>query len=704
MKERDIAILLVDDEDAHVELIRRAFERYNGRFRLQVASNLVAARAYQSENPPDLAIVDLLLPDGKGTELLSVGDYLSRFPIVIMTSHGNERIAVEAVKAGALDYVVKSPTVLTDLPHIAERALREWTNLIERQRTEEALYQSERRFRALIEHSSDVISVLDATGTISYSSPSTTRIVGYPLDKYLGRNIFELIHPDDMTMSKALVVRLLDCPNDNITAEIRLHHYHGTWRWIEVTGTNLLDDPSIRGIVLNYRDITERKQFEIQLQHDALHDALTGLPNRLLLVDRIEQAIKRARQHEQYQFAVLFLDLDHFKVVNDSKGHTVGDQLLMAVSARLGACLQASDTCARFGGDEFVILLEEIHDVKDAEKVVAAIQTSLSQPFHLNDLTVVVSASIGIVMSSIGYEHSEDVLRDADIAMYHAKAHGKAKYAVFDIIMRAPALARLAMEGEIRRAIEQHEFCVYYQPIINLETGDIRGFEALARWQHPHRGLVVPSEFIGLAEEMGLIEDIDWLVLREASRQLQDWHERMPTKPSLTMNVNLSSQQFTHPDLVTRLDQVLRDAQLDPRSLRIEITENTLMENIAVAATALHQIHALGVRIAIDDFGTGYSSLSYLLNLPIHILKIDRCFISQLETDRSQAEIVRTIILLSHNLGLQVVAEGVETTTQRNWLCELGCEYGQGYLISQPVDSDGAAALLMHPTPRRCRE
>lgn len=686
--------MLVDDEEAHVDLIRRAFEEYGERFRLHVASSLAAARAYQHEKQPDLAIVDLLLPDGKGTELLALGEQTPSFPIVIMTSHGDERVAVEAVKAGALDYVVKSPTTLADLPRVAERALREWTHLIERQRAEEVLLQSERRFRALIEHSSDVISVLDVAGVISYASPSTTRIVGYPLDDYLGRNIFELIHPDDLSVSQSLIIRLLEYPDDNITAEMRLRHYNGDWRWIEVTGTNLLNDPAVQGIVLNYRDITERKRFERQLQHDALHDALTSLPNRLLLVDRIEQAIRRAWQHEQYQFAVLFLDLDQFKVVNDSKGHTVGDQLLQAVTSRLWQCLETSDTCARFGGDEFVILLEGISGVHEATEVAAGILASLSQPFHLHDFTLVISASIGIITSSIGYERSEDVLRDADIAMYHAKARGKAQYAVFDISMRAPAVARLALEGEIRRALEQREFCVYYQPIVNLMTGDIRGFEALARWQHPHRGLVGPSEFISVAEEMGLIEDIDWLVLREASRQLRDWLERIPAERPLSINVNLSSKQFTRPDLAAQIEQVLHESRLDPHNLRIEITESTLMENIAVAATTLHQLHRLGVRIAIDDFGTGYSSLSYLLNLPIHILKIDRCFINHLETDKGQAEIVSTIITLSHKLGMQVVAEGVETATQRDRLCALGCEYGQGHLISRPVDSAGAAALL----------
>ncbi|NJN66333.1 MAG: EAL domain-containing protein [Chloroflexaceae bacterium] len=585
--------------------------------------------------------------------------------------------------------------VLADLPHIAERALREWHHLTERQRTEKALYQSERRFRALIEHSSDVISVLDVTGVIRYSSPSTMRIVGYPLDDYQGCNIFELIHPDDLPIGRAFIVRLLDCPDGNMTTELRLRHHDASWRWIDVTGTNLLDDPAVQGIVLNYRDITERKRFELQLQHDALHDALTGLPNRVLLVDRIEQAIKRNQQDEHYQFAVLFLDLDHFKVVNDSRGHTVGDQLLMAVTSRLQECLRASDTCARFGGDEFVVLLERISGLDDATQAAACIQTNLSRPFHLSDLTLVVSASIGIVVSNVGYEQSEEVLRDADIAMYYAKSRGKAQYAVFDVTMRAPVLARLALEEDLRRALERHEFRVYYQPIISLAAGDIRGFEALVRWQHPHRGLVGPSEFIGVAEETGLIEDIDWLVLREASRQLQEWHERMPWEPLLSMNVNLSGKQFTRPDLAAQIEQVLRETRLDPHSLRIEITESTLMENMAVAATTLHQLHALGVSIAIDDFGTGYSSLNYLLNLPIHVLKIDRSFISQIETDRSQHEIVSTIIMLSHKLGLQVVAEGVETTTQRAQLCALGCEYGQGYLISRPVDSARASALLM---------
>lgn len=695
MEEQALRILLVEDDEAHAEMIRRAFAEYAGPVHVMVVNSLAAARVYQVDHRPDLVITDLLLPDGRGTELLPAGDQDPLLPIVIMTGYGDERVAVEAVKAGALDYVVKSPETLIDLPRIAERALREWGHLIERRRAEEALRQSERRFRALTEHSSDVVVVLDSTGLILYASPSTTRIMGYPLVEHIGQNALDLIYPEDLHLITALFSRLLDHPESNITVEVRMCHYDGSWRWIEVTGTNLLADPAVQGIVVNYRDVTERKQVEIQLQHDALYDGLTGLPNRLLLADRLEQVIKRTQRHPNYRFAVLFLDLDHFKVVNDSLGHTLGDQLLVAIAPRLSHCLRASDTCARLGGDEFVILLEDIQDISDATHIAERIQMHLSQPFDLNDLKVVTSASIGIVVSTIGYDRSEDVLRDADIAMYRAKAQGKAQYTVFDIEMRNRALARLALEADIRRAIEHQEFCVYYQPVIELSTGRIVGFEALVRWQHPQRGLIAPAEFIAVAEETGLIVLIDWLVLREASRQMRQWQDQVPLTSSLVISVNLSGKQFTRPDLITQIEHVLAETGLDPRNLRIEITESTLMENMETAAMILRQLHTLGVKVAIDDFGTGYSSLGYLVRLPVNILKIDRRFISELETDDNQAEIVNTIVTMAHNLGMQVIAEGVETTTQHVRLNALGCEYGQGYLISRPIDSAMAEELTL---------
>jgi len=693
-------ILLVEDDEAHAELIRRVFEPYADRYRLRSASTLAGARAHLAAQRPDLALADLLLPDGRGVELLPDVAVPHPFPVIIMTSHGSERVAVEALKAGALDYVVKSPTALADLPRTVERALREWGHLVERRRAEAALQRSERRFRALIEHSSDVVSIVDADGLIRYSSPATTRILGYPLAEYVGRNLFDLIHPDDVEKASALFAQLLAQPAASLTFELRLLHHDGAWRWIDATSTNRLADPAAEGLIVNYRDITERKQAELRLQHDALHDALTGLPNRLLLTDRLEQAIRRAGRREDDRFAVLFLDLDHFKVVNDSLGHTIGDQLLIALAPRLERCLRAADTCARLGGDEFVILLEGIQDADDAIHVAERIQAQLAEPFDLNGLMVVASASIGIVLSTVGYERPEDVLRDADIAMYRAKGEGKARYQVFDVSMRARVLARLSLEAELRRALDQREMRVYYEPIIALSTGALAGFEALARWQHPERGLIMPADFIPVAEESALIVAIDRWVLREACRRMRAWQSGRPADAGLAINVNLSGRQFTRPDLAEQVEQALRETGLAADCLRLEITESMIMENLDYAAQVLRRLHRLGVKIAIDDFGTGYSSLGYLTQLPIDILKIDRRFVGRLESGEGQAEIVTTIVTLAHNLGLTVIAEGLETPRQYQRLKALGCEFGQGYLIARPMDSAAAEALIAAWTDR----
>ncbi len=688
-----IDILLVEDEDAHAELIRRAFEPHAARLRLRVAHSLADARRLRAEQPPDLVLADLLLPDGRGIELLP-GEAVPAYPVVIMTSHGSERVAVESLKAGALEYVVKSPATLADMPHFIEQALREWEHLVERRRAEAAQQRSERRFRALIERSSDVVSVVDVAGRIHYSSPATTRILGYPLSDYVDHNLLDLIHPDDLELTTTLFAQLLAEPGASLATEMRLRHQDGSWRCIEATGTNLLTDPAVDGIVLNYRDITERKRAELQREHDALYDRLTGLPNRILLTDRLEQAIRRAERRDDERFAVLFLDLDHFKIVNDSLGHTVGDQLLVAIAPRLEQCLRAADTCARLGGDEFVILLDGIQDVGDAVRIAERIQAQMVQPFNLNGLQVVTSVSIGIVVSTVGYEHAGDVLRDADIAMYRAKAGGKARYQIFDVQMRARAQARLSLEAELRRALELNELRVYFEPILTLTTGRLAGFEALARWQHPERGLVQPADFIGVAEESTLIVAIDRWVLREACRQLHAWQRRVPADRRLVINVNISGRQFTRPDLAEQVERVLHEANLDADRLRLEITESMIMENIDHAAQVLHRLHSLGVKIAIDDFGTGYSSLGYLTQLPIDILKIDRRFVGRLAAGDGQAEIVNTIATLAHNLGLEVIAEGIETVQQYEWLKTLGCEFGQGYLFSRPLTASAATAAL----------
>lgn len=439
---------------------------------------------------------------------------------------------------------------------------------------------------------------------------------------------------------------------------------------------------------------TQLRQSEDRLQRDAFYDGLTKLPNRALFLDRLERSIARAQRQTHYRFAVLFLDFDGFKVVNDSLGHTLGDQLLVEIARRLALTLRNADTIARLGGDEFVVLLEDIGAGQDAIAAAERIQAELAVPFELGGRRFFTSASIGIVLSEGAYEQPSDVLRDADIAMYQAKSLGKARSVVFDATMRQRAVERLNMESELRQALERGEFVLHYQPILDLQTQRISGFEALLRWRHPERGMVSPAEFIPVAEETGLIVPIGQEVLREACRQMAEWHRQFPDEAPLSISVNLSARQFKQTELAALVAGILTETGLAAHSLKLEITESAIMEEADAAIRTLAALRALGVQVQIDDFGTGYSSLSYLYRFPIDTLKIDRSFIWRMGTDGDRSEIVRTIITMAHNLGLSVIAEGVETPEQLERVTVLACEQGQGYLISRPLAPDQVGRYL----------
>lgn len=434
-------------------------------------------------------------------------------------------------------------------------------------------------------------------------------------------------------------------------------------------------------------------------RHAAFHDPLTGLPNRAMFTQLLKAEIDSSNQRDKHMFAVLFLDLDRFKNINDSLGHTHGDLLLVAFAERLERTLRPVDTLARFGGDEFAILLSGMSDATDAVRVAKRIQDELSQPFVLDKNSAFATASIGIALSSSGYDRPDDILRDADIAMYRAKENGKARYELFDHGMHARAVSRLQLESDLRHAIEQKEFCVYYQPIICLQTGRLSGFEALVRWNHPRLGIISPADFIPVAEETGLIVPIGQWVLNEACARVRQWQLESPSHRSLSLSVNLSARQVAQPDLLEQIKEALAASKLSPHCLKLEITESVVMENAEAAALMFKQLRSQGVQLSIDDFGTGYSSLSYLHRFPLNYLKIDRSFVMRLTTDNDNA-IVRTISTLARNLGMEVIAEGVETEEQYQQLKMLGCEYGQGFLFSRPVDNAGVAHLLAQDARR----
>ncbi len=611
------------------------------------------------------------------------------------------------------------------------------TDITDRKRTEQELRQSEKRFRSLIENARDIIVILDEKGFCRYVSPSQERILGYPTAEVLGRSVFELIHPDEMPMVAQVFQGIIQMPKVGLgLAEYRVRHKDGFWCILEAVATNLLSEPSVRGIVVNCHDVTERKVAEDQLLHDALHDALTELPNRALLTDRLGQAFARVKRHPNYQFAVLFLDLDRFKVINDSQGHRTGDRLLVAVARRLLTCLRSGDTAARLGGDEFVILLEEIQGVDEAKAQAKKILRAIERPLNLEGNKVLITASIGIALSTDKYQWPGDILRDADIAMYRAKALGKARYEVFTSAMHTRAVALMHLEHDLRQSVEELNFrysivdlgdrvaenspmceidwklerpksqfappqlecpfTVYYQPIVCLKSGSTIGFEALVRWLHPERGLVSPMEFIAMAEETGLIMPLGLWVLSESCRQIIKWQSlNLPAGNSrLTVAVNLSGRQFSEPESIDQIKQVLLETGVDARCLKLEITETVVMEDGEAAAAMLSQLRELGIGLCIDDFGTGYSSLSYLHKFPINILKVDRSFVSRVGEMGENLEIVRAIVMLARSLGMEVVAEGVETAVQLAQMRAIGCEYGQGYFFSKPLDSEAATALL----------
>ena len=582
------------------------------------------------------------------------------------------------------------------------------------QRIRRELTERNQLFEVITENAADMIAVIDSAGNRLYNSPAYQKVLGYSLEELKLTSAVDQIHPEDQprVLEAAEKARLT---GRGERLEYRMRHKDGTWRTLESVATAIPNEQGqTERLVIVNRDITERKRAEDTLAHNALHDTLTNLPNRTLFLDRVRHVLALSQRHTNYKFAVLFIDLDEFKIFNDSLGHAAGDALLIQIARRLSASIRGADTIsrpglvggtssfaseeslARLGGDEFTILLEDIRDCGDAIRVAERIQERLAIPLVLQGQEVVTAASIGIAFCSTSYTNSEDLVRDAEIAMYRAKREGKAHCQVFDNAMHTSAVKRLSLETDLRRALELGEFRVHYQPIVSLQSGKIAGFEALSRWQRPE-GLLSPAHFIQIAEETGIILPMNRLLLREACLQLRAWHAQFPCDPPLTMSVNVTPREFAQPDLAAQMRTILTDVGIDPSCINVEITETIAMADPERSSLVLSQLRTLGVHLSIDDFGTGYSSLSRLQGLPVDTLKIDRVFISKMETDSETGEIVRIIIMLAKSLGLKVVAEGAENAEQVNLLKHLKCELVQGYFFARPGDHADAEALLRTP-------
>jgi diguanylate cyclase (GGDEF)-like protein/PAS domain S-box-containing protein len=562
---------------------------------------------------------------------------------------------------------------------------------VQRRRRKDVLHANDEAFRALVQHSQDIITVHDGQGVTRYESPSASRVLGSSPGALVGRIPFDSIHPKDVTGAREAFAKLLEGERPKAPVEFRFRHAKGHWIHLEALGTNLLDHPGIRGVVITSRDVSERHKAEKGAQYLSQHDGLTGLPNRVLMQDRLHQAISQARRAGG-QVALMFIDLDRFKTVNDSFGRVIGDTLLRQVAQRLTTCLRDTDTIARLGGDEFTIMLPDAGNAQVVGEVAQRVLSELSRPFNDGEQELYVSASIGISLFPRDGSDPDELVKHADRAMYSAKDSGRNMYRYFTEDLNREVREKVMLESGLRRAIHRGELRLFYQPIIDLTTNQVIGAESLVRWQHPSLGLIYPEKFIPVAEESGLIVPLGEWVLRTACEQLRAWQQE---GLALQVAVNVSARQFHHGNLADLVVAVMADSHVDPQLVEIELTESAIMHDAEASISTLERLKSRGISISIDDFGTGYSSLSYLKRLPLDILKIDQSFVRDITTDNNDATIVRAIIGLARSLGIKVLAEGVENDAQLSFLNQYGCNYGQGFLFGKPLAPEAFAELMM---------
>jgi diguanylate cyclase (GGDEF)-like protein/PAS domain S-box-containing protein len=705
-----LKVLIVEDCDDDLVLLLRELRR--GGFsptctQVQTAADFSAALA---QGGWDVVLSDYHLPQFNASAALELLQQSGcDLPFIVVSGTLGEATAVDIMRAGAHDYVMKDN--FSRLVEAVRREVREAHSRRDRRQAQSELERTKELLQLAVDGSGIGLWNWQVQHGEVWASDGCAALIGYAPDEIATASIEtwqRFLHPDDRPRKQLALQRHFAGETPIYDCEFRLRHRLGHWVWVLDRGKVVEWDEARRPRRMSgtYTDITDRRLAEAEHQrvadqvlYNSLHDALTQLPNRNFLLQRLDLALRRARR-QRGQFAVLFLDLDHFKVINDSLGHLAGDEVLMVVAEKLRSLIRASDLAARLGGDEFVLLLEDIDTLQEPVRIAERLLQELQEPLAVSGRNVFLNASVGIVMGGNSYQNPSEPLRDADIAMYRAKAQGRGRYVVFNESMHLQALQRLQLEQELRNAIDRTELVLYYQPIFYLETREIYGFEALVRWQHPERGLIAPDSFIPIAEETGLIVPLDRWVLAEATQQLSHWHRRYPHCASLTMSVNFSVKDLLHGDLLDDLHQILAQTGLGRHHLNLEITESTLIEDIQAMVLLLQQLKSRGFTVTIDDFGTGYSSLSYLHQLPVDALKIDRSFVMAMEASRRNSDIVETIITLSNRLGLAAIAEGVETQAQLEHLHQLGCELGQGYWFAKPLPAEAAEALLASDSVR----
>jgi diguanylate cyclase (GGDEF)-like protein/PAS domain S-box-containing protein len=688
----EAAVLVVDDTPDRLEFLELLLKKAG--YRVIGARDGVEALELARRWRPLLIVSDVNMPRVGGIELSRTlradPAFASTSILLVSALRVDDASAVEGLRAGADDYL--------EAPFDPMRLVAKAARLVERARFEAALRESEERYALAARGANDGLWDWDLNSGRVYYSARWCEMLGLGSAEMRGGSADWLsrVHPEDSPNLAGKIAALARGADTHLEVEHRVRHADGSYRWMLTRGT-IVRDATGKALRMagSMTDLTERKRLEEQLVHDAFHDALTGLPNRALFMDRLGRAVERAKRDEDCCFALLFLDLDRFKTINDSAGHQIGDHLLTQVATRLEACVRSGDTVARFGGDEFTVLLEGVNSADDAVKMADRVQDCLSPAFSLGCHELYTGASVGIAHSATGFASAEEMLRAANIALHRAKAEGRGRHRLFDAALHARASALLRLETDLRRAETREEYGVEYQPIISLTDGAVAGFEALVRWRHPERGVVYPGEFIPVAEETGRVTRIDRVVLTEACRQAMHWRNLAGVSARrLTMSVNLSAKSFLLPDLTEYVERTLQETGLSPEELHIEITESVLLSESEAVRVTLFRLREMGIALHLDDFGTGYSSLSYLRRFPISAIKIDRSFVQVVGPDGENSQIARAVITLAHSLGMEVVAEGIEERHQFGQLREWGCAYGQGHLFSKPLDPDRARRLL----------